>query len=68
MERFYKDELLRLNGVGWIDKANGVAHIPITDAMRKVAEENIPGWPGSAEKPPVAQEEIPHLAHRGETP
>ena len=68
MERFYKDELLRLNGVGWVDKANGVAHIAIADAMRKVAEENIPGWPGSREKPPVAQEEIPRLGESTEKP
>ena len=43
-----REEMQWLNGTGWIDKANGIAHIPIADAMRIVAEENIPGWPGGA--------------------
>ena len=38
------------NGTGWIDKAHGIAHIPIADAMRLVAQEGIPGWPAPTEK------------------
>lgn len=45
MAKFYAEEMRRLNGVGWIDKAHGVVHIPISDAMRKVAQDGIPGWP-----------------------
>ncbi len=46
--QFHIQELARLNSSGWIDKSQGVAHIPIAVAMRKVAEENIPDWPGVA--------------------
>ncbi len=56
MARFRDEEMRQLNGAGWIDKAKGIAHIPIADAMRKIAQENIPGWPAAAEPPPRAQE------------
>jgi hypothetical protein len=59
LAKFYHAEMQRLNGAGWIDKGHGTAHIPIAEAMREVARENIPGWPGSAEKPPAAQAVIP---------
>lgn len=47
LQRFHSEEMLRLNSSGWVDKAHGVAHIPITDAMREVAKEGIPGWPAA---------------------
>ena len=50
MAKFYNEEMRRLNGSGWIDKAHGITHIPISDAMRLVAQEGIPGWPTSTEK------------------
>lgn len=52
MQRFYAQEMRRLNSTGWVDKAHGVVHIPIADAMRKVAKEGIPGWPATQEKQP----------------
>jgi len=58
MARFRDEEMRQLNGAGWIDKAKGIAHIPIADAMRKIAQENIPGWPAATEQPPA----------RGKTP
>jgi hypothetical protein len=54
MQRFYAAEMRRLNSVGWVDRAHGVVHIPIADAMRKVAREGIPGWPAAPGKPPAA--------------
>jgi len=45
MAAFHAAELLHLNSAGWIDKAHGIVHIPIADAMDKVAAEGIPGWP-----------------------
>lgn len=45
MQRFYAQEMGRLNSTGWVDQAHGVVHIPIADAMRKVAQDGIPGWP-----------------------
>ena len=55
MARFYREEMQWLNGTGWVDKAHGIAHIPIADAMRKVAQENIPGWPGRRSRPSRAR-------------
>lgn len=46
METFRHAELARLDGVGWTDKAAGRVHIPIAQAMRQLAAEGIPGWPG----------------------
>jgi hypothetical protein len=47
MQRFYSGEMLRLNSTGWEDKAHGVGHIPIADAMREIAQEGIPEWPAA---------------------
>jgi hypothetical protein len=52
MAKFYDEEMRRLNGTGWIDRARGVAHIPISDAMRDLTHEGISGWPASTEKRP----------------
>ena len=52
MARFYAEEMQRLNGTGWIDKAKRTVHIPIKDAMRKIAQEGIPGWPAPQGKQP----------------
>jgi hypothetical protein len=52
MARFHAEEIQRLNGTGWIDKAKGTVHIPIGTAMRKIADEGIPGWPAPREKQP----------------
>jgi hypothetical protein len=45
--------LARLDGLGWVDRAHGVAHIPIADAMALVAAgaRPAPGQPPSA--PPI---------------
>ena len=49
MQRFHRDEMLRLNSTGWVDKAQGVVHIPIADAMREIAQEGIPEWPAASQ-------------------
>ena len=49
MARFHQQEMQRLNSTGWIDRAQGIAHIPIEDAMREIAAEGIPGWPAQQE-------------------
>lgn len=52
LHRFTAQELLRLNSVGWVDKSRGIVHIPIGEAMRRVAAQGIPDWPGpSGSKP-----------------
>lgn len=52
MANFRKQKLQQLNSTGWIDKSQGIAHIPIADAMRKVAQDGIPGWPTRQGKQP----------------
>ena len=47
MRTFHAQELERLNGFGWLDKAHGAVHIPITAAMRRLADEGIADWPGA---------------------
>ena len=45
MARFLKSELARLNTGGWDDPAKTKGHIPIDDAMRRIAASGIPDWP-----------------------
>lgn len=52
MTTFYSQEMQALNSTGWVDKTQGVVHIPVADAMRKIAQEGIPGWPA----PPAAKQ------------
>lgn len=47
LQRFKAQDLSRLNSVGWVDKTNGIVHIPIDDAMRRVAAQGIPDWPSA---------------------
>src|SRR5581483_10734915 len=48
MQSFYGKEMQILNTTGWVDKAGGVVHIPISQAMREVAQDGIAGWPSGA--------------------
>lgn len=52
MAKFYAEEMRWLNNTGWVDKTQAIVHIPIADAMTKVAQEGIPGWPTPQEKRP----------------
>jgi hypothetical protein len=45
MAKFYANEMQTLNSTGWVDRAHGIVHIPIVDAMHKVAQEGIADWP-----------------------
>ncbi|MFL5279654.1 MAG: hypothetical protein ACJ8AW_01305 [Rhodopila sp.] len=45
MQAFLRQQMQWLNSTGWVDRNAGIAHIPIGDAMRKVAADNIPDWP-----------------------
>lgn len=37
--RTYREKTLKhLNGYGWVDQSKGIVHIPIEDAMKKMAE------------------------------
>jgi hypothetical protein len=45
MRAFYEREMRQLNGTGWVDRGQSIAHIPIDDAMRQIAREGITGGP-----------------------
>jgi hypothetical protein len=45
MAKFRRAELARLNSSGWDDRAKGIGHIPIEDAMSRIAASGIPDWP-----------------------
>jgi hypothetical protein len=47
LRRFQQQEMARLNGSGWVDRAHGIVHIPIDDAMRRIAGQGIPDWPAA---------------------
>jgi hypothetical protein len=44
LQRFTAQELSRLNSAGWVDKSRGIVHIPIDEAMRRLAAQGIPDW------------------------
>jgi hypothetical protein len=48
MVRFYRQEMGRLNSVGWIDQSKGLVHIPIDQAMHTIAKDGIRDWPTPA--------------------
>jgi len=55
MARFYRQEMERLNSVGWVDRARGIAHIPIAQAMTMIAKDGIKDWPKPSPAAPPGQ-------------
>jgi hypothetical protein len=58
------DELSRLNGYGWVDRAAGIAHIPIERAIEIVAASGLPApqpatAPAEPSRPDAAKERKP---------
>ena len=45
LARFRADEDKQLNSYYWVDKQKGLVHIPIDEAMKRVAAEGIDGFP-----------------------
>ena len=45
LAKFLVGEDKRLNTYYWIDRKNGVVHIPIEQAMQELAEDGIDGFP-----------------------
>lgn len=45
MQAFLQQETKLLNSSGWVDQAHGISHIPIDEAMRRIAAQGIPDWP-----------------------
>ena len=50
LAKLKESELRRLNGYGWVDRAAGIAHIPIARAIDIVASKGLPAGGGPAEK------------------
>jgi hypothetical protein len=53
MQRFRNEEMGELTTYGWVDKAHGVAHLPIDIAMDKIAQRGITDWPTSPKQAKV---------------
>jgi hypothetical protein len=49
LQKFEGQERQQLDSAGWVDRANNVVHMPIDDAMQRVAEQGIADWPGKQE-------------------
>ncbi len=54
MSALFEAQMAELNGTGWVDRGRGVVHIPIGQAMRKVARDGIADWPTTAPPPGVS--------------
>ncbi|KQQ20216.1 hypothetical protein ASF56_20030 [Methylobacterium sp. Leaf122] len=55
-----KDQRAKLDGYAWIDRANGIARMPIEEAMRRLAERG-----NAAYAAPLQPERMPALGSRG---
>lgn len=49
LRMFRSEEVARLNSYGWVDRAHGIVHIPIEEAMRQAVEKGIDGFPRSGQ-------------------
>jgi hypothetical protein len=45
LQRFRTEQEKRLNPYYWVDKQKGIVHIPIEQAMKKLAATGLPGFP-----------------------
>ncbi|KAA0589133.1 hypothetical protein J2848_005116 [Azospirillum lipoferum] len=50
LKRYKAEAMERLTGYGWADREHGIAHIPIDEAMHRVAERGIADWPAGARR------------------
>ncbi len=50
MAAFKARETAELNSYGWVDRAHGIVHVPIEQAMSRLAQDGVPGWPAEGGK------------------
>jgi hypothetical protein len=43
--QYVAEQKLKLDTYYWIDRDRGIVHIPIEEAMKRVAAQGIPGFP-----------------------
>lgn len=53
-----------LDSYGWVDRAHGIAHVPIEIAMQRLARTGIPGFPSAAARGNSEQSEQPQAPRR----
>lgn len=53
LRRFRARTEKRLESYGWVDRKNGIVHIPIMAALKQAAAAGFPDWPGNP-KPAMA--------------
>jgi hypothetical protein len=46
--QYVAEQKLKLDTYYWIDRDRGIVHIPIEEAMKRVAAHGIPGFPKAA--------------------
>lgn len=54
LEAYLCREQTLLNSYGWVDRAAGIAHVPITVEMQQLAERGIAGFPRTPEQAALA--------------
>jgi hypothetical protein len=47
LARFEAAQKKRLDSYGWVDRRRGIVHIPIKEAMKRVAAKGFSDWPGN---------------------
>jgi hypothetical protein len=57
-----------LYGYGWVDQKNGIAHIPIQDAIEILAQKGLPSRPASAQTAKDEGQTIPSYSSSGTAP
>ena len=68
MRAYREQQRQQLDGTGWVDRAQGVVHLPIEESMQRVAHDGIPGWPAPAPAPTTAPAPAPAPAPTGAHP
>ncbi|MGH7105994.1 MAG: hypothetical protein ACREFT_05765 [Acetobacteraceae bacterium] len=53
-----------LDSYGWVDRAHGIAHVPIEIAMQRLVRTGIPGFPQAAAPGTSEQSEQPRAPRR----
>jgi hypothetical protein len=48
LERYLGRERVLLDTYGWVDRAHGVAHVPVAVAMQRLARQGISGFPSAS--------------------
>jgi hypothetical protein len=59
LEAYLRRERRLLDSYGWVDRAGGVAHVPIAVEMQQLAQRGIPGFPRTHDQAALARRTSP---------